>query len=124
MFISFNKTFLIRLKNDVTQRKIEEKMIIKMPVIEKIEENNFLLGSMIETAINSIEGMSLVFTKNEIEHKWNNEKVTQTLLFKIKHSLNQINEQFLEIYDKWERTIQKEDSQEMKEDFLVLRGNI
>lgn len=97
-------------------------MLIKRPVIEKIEENEFLLGEMIETVVNSLEGMSLVFTQNEAEYKWNNEKVTQILLFKIKQSLDQINEQFLEIYEKWERTIQKEDSQEMKEDFLVLKG--
>lgn len=94
-----------------------------MPVIEKLEEHELLLGGMIETANNFIEGKVLVFSKNEIEHQRNDEKVIRTLLLKIKNTLYQLNKQFSDIDEIWKRTIEKNDNQEMNDDILALRGN-
>ncbi|XP_025197059.1 dynein regulatory complex protein 1-like [Melanaphis sacchari] len=81
------------IENAVAKRKFQQKMIVQQPVVDKIENSEFELGSIMEELNNFIEGKCLIFQTNEYEH----------------------------IYDELEKTSNKKDILVIQEDIVSLK---
>lgn len=99
-------------------------MIIPNPVIEKIKNNEFELGDLIDKANKFIGGKCLVFYQNDCERKSLNYNENKERLFEVKNTVNIINKKFMEIDSKWKETCMKEDILVVHDDIYTLRSKL
>lgn len=98
-------------------------MILPYPVIEKIKNlNDYELNCMLEETIRFIEGQCLIFEKNDCERELVNNNKYQNRLFKVKDALNEIDNIFMEINNRWEQTNKKQDLLIIHEDINVFKS--
>jgi len=95
-------------------------MIVQQPVVDKIENSEFELGNIMEELNNFIEGKCLVFHTNEYEREWNDKN--QERLSEVKNTLIEINKKCMDIYNKFEKTSNKEDVLVIQEDIVSLKS--
>lgn len=100
----------------------KQKTINNIPEIEKIDENEFVLGGMIQLANTYIEEKCFIFDKKESEDKQKDEKDAQLLIFRVEDQFNQVNKQFLDVDEQCKRIFKKGDVEDMKEYILELRS--
>eukprot|EP00102_Acyrthosiphon_pisum_P013175 XP_008182655.1 PREDICTED: dynein regulatory complex protein 1-like [Acyrthosiphon pisum] len=109
------------IENAVAKRKFQQKMIIQPPVVKKIENSEFELGTLIEELNNFIEGKCLIFHTNEYEREWIDRNINQDRLSEVKNTLIEINKKCMEIDDKFKITSNKEDILVIQEDIVSLK---
>lgn len=100
----------------------KQKTINNIPEIEKIDENEFVLGGMIQLANTYIEEKCFIFDKKESEDKQKDEKDAQLLIFRVEDQFNQVNKQFLDVDEQCKRIFKKGDVEDMKEYILEFRS--
>lgn len=113
---------IFRFENNEAKRKLQKKMVIPHPVVEKIEENEFELGNMIDEVLHFIEGKYLVVNENERKRLWTADNVYQNSVYNVNDALKKINNKFIEINDKWKTTSEKDDMLVKHEEIGALRG--
>lgn len=113
---------IFRIENNEAKRKLQEKMVIPQPVVEKIEENEFELGNMIDEALHFLKGKYLVLNENERERLLTADNVYRNSVSNVNDALKKINNKFIEINDKWKTTSEKDDKLVKHEEIGALRG--
>lgn len=102
-------------------QKVKDKLIISHKVTESINKSNFALYDKIDDDINIIEReLYSIFDKNEQERYMAHDLINQKMFSGINDKLNEINEKFVVINNKWIKTDTNEDLVVAHDDIVEL----